>query len=162
MSRRQCFTSGVLFPRVSVLAAVLLWAGCSSSSSDGNDGSSPVTSPDSPRLEESLFVDLDGNGPDADDVVLLRFNKNVLVQGASIDGFETERATESFGTDAVLRQALPGSDRVEIVLGDDPELTPGDSSTPGVTEVNIARSGAGIVQAGINCKSAAVELHGLR
>ena len=71
MSRRQCFTSGVLSSRVSGLAAVLLWAGCSSSSSDGNDGSGPATSPDSPRLEDALFVDLDGNGPDADDVVLV-------------------------------------------------------------------------------------------
>ena len=91
-----------------IFAAAWLAAGCSSGDSD----SSSAFPADSPRMTEAFFVDLDGNGPDQDDAVLLRFNRPVVVQGTSTLGLVTKDSTESFGDGAVLGQSLPGSDRV--------------------------------------------------
>jgi len=122
-----------------IFAAAWLAAGCSSGDSD----SSSAFPADSPRMTEAFFVDLDGNGPDQDDAVLLRFNRPVVVQGPSTQGLITKDSTESFGDGAVLGQSLPGSDRVEVILGDGPVLAPEGASPEGATELNVAGAGVG-------------------
>src|SRR5262245_8625797 len=130
--------------RRSVFGAILLFAGCSN---DDTNRAAPGKAPrESPRLLQASFIDPDGNGPDEGDVLVMRFDREVLVQGATIQGFVTSRDTDSFGDGAVLRQSVPGSDRVEITLGEDPILSPAPASPSGATKVNIAESGAGVVE----------------
>jgi DNA-binding beta-propeller fold protein YncE len=127
-----------------VFGAILLAAGCSNK--DANRAAPGKAPPESPRLLQAIFIDPDGNGPDEGDILVLRFDREVLVQGSTIQGFVTSRDTDSFGDNPVLRQSVPGSDRVEITLGQDPVLSPAPVSPSGATKVNIAASGAGVIE----------------
>jgi DNA-binding beta-propeller fold protein YncE len=131
-----------LLPFASFLTALAL-AGCADSSTDRLGGAqAPDT--DSPRLQSTVFIDSDLDGVDVQDALVLQFHRPVVLQGSSIQGFRTDSLGESFGAGAEFRQSLPGSDRVEMLLGDDPVLTPGDAGSSSVTRINVAASGAGI------------------
>ncbi|HVR76355.1 MAG TPA: NHL repeat-containing protein [Planctomycetota bacterium] len=117
--------------------------GCDTSSSNSNLAGFDR---DSPHITQALFVDVDGNGSDEDDVIVLTFDRGVVVQGNSIAGLTTRSGSDTFGDGASLRQSVAGSDRVEVILGEDASLSPGPSTLAGATRVNIARAGSGPIQ----------------
>ena len=124
--------------------AILLFSACSNR--DAHRAVPGKAPPESPTILQAVFVDVDGNGPDEGDILVLRFDHDVLVQGSTIQGFVTARGTDSFGENPVLRQSVPGSNRVEITLGKNPVLSPAAVSPAGATKVNIAASGAGVIE----------------
>lgn len=115
---------------------------------DEGDLDAPGPIPEgSPRLVEASFIGIGGQTPVAGDTVVLRFDRSVVVQGRSTSGFSFARPGDTFGIDAALGQSVPGSDRVEIRLGDGAVLVPGDPGVdPDVTLANIAYSGSDLVQ----------------
>lgn len=100
---------------------------------------------DAPRLVEVRLVDGDDDGIDGDDVIVLTFDRDVILLGSDLGGFVLESDRDSFGEGALLRQSVPGSALVEMLLGENPQLLAGGASTSGVSRVNIADSGAGVV-----------------
>lgn len=96
--------------------------GCSTGSSGGDSGSS-----NGPAITSAQYIDLDGNGVDEDDLLVLTFERGVFITSATINSIDLVTAGDSLGTGATQNQSVPGSDRVEVTLGASPTLFPGSS-----------------------------------
>ncbi len=126
---------------ISTLGLVLLLAtGCGDSGGLERSRSAPR---DAPRIVESTLIDENQNGVDEGDKVVIRFNREVFTNDDDVTAILPVNLQETFGEGAVLLQSLPGSDRVEIVLGSSPLLFPGPAGIQGVTRIDIA-FGAGL------------------
>ena len=121
-----------------VLALSGLW-GCGSGGNQITLPAIPIFA-DDPKITEANFIDEDGNGVDVGDKILLRFDANVYVIGKDLTGILLDKAADTFGVNAVLRQSSPGSLFVEITLGDAPSFSPGPAA-PGVSALDIGDDG---------------------
>ncbi len=88
-----------------------------------------------PRITVVEFIDVDGNDVDEGDVLVFTFDGVVRIVSTFANAFAFNLDTESFGTGATLSQTVPGSTRIELVLGTDPNIE------PDVTRLNIKSSG---------------------
>jgi DNA-binding beta-propeller fold protein YncE len=133
-------------PGAFFLALGALIFGCSQGTNETGFFRGSTAPRNAPRPVEARFVDVDGNGPDEGDVVLLTFHRAVVLVGSRPTAIVARGAAETLGEGARLQQSLPASTVVELVLGRDPVLVAGTPSTAGVTRLNVAASGEGLVR----------------
>jgi sugar lactone lactonase YvrE len=128
--------------RLGWIAALALAAspGCKEAK-DRNVGNVVHGPEDAPRVAEAVWVDEDQNGVDPGDLLLIRFTREVFVHGSDVAAIGPESSAETLGDDALLCQSVPGTDRVEIRLGDDPILAPGAAGQSGATRINVNADG---------------------
>lgn len=120
--------------RLALFAAVAcgLSSGCDTGSSSG--GSSAGSS--GPRLSTAQFIDVDGNGVDQGDLLVLTFDASVFIGSEAVLAFEPDFAMDSLGTSPQQRQSIPGSNRLELILG------AGASFTPGASGIQVKATGS--------------------
>ncbi|MCA8961964.1 MAG: hypothetical protein KDC38_15670, partial [Planctomycetes bacterium] len=121
-------------PLVTVLA---LMAGCRNGST-----SDPQTSGSNsgPQTQSVRYVDLDANGVDSGDVLIVTFDDVVTLLSTSTNAFAFNSALDTLGTGATTEQTVPVSRRVTITLGS------GASFTPDSSVFDIRSSGAAQIQ----------------
>jgi hypothetical protein len=113
-------------------------AGCDDGSGDSTD---LVVPEDAPRIVDASIVDVGADGIDAGDVAVIRFDRDVILRSETFNAIVPDDLSESFGEGAVQQQSVPGSDTIEVLLGDGPSLAP----APGGTRINVV-FGSGVVQ----------------
>ena len=123
--------------------------GCDYSSSRGGGNTPSSVASNAPRLSTATLVDIDGGGPSEGDVVLLRFDRPVVLNSSSdgdtITTIRPDLPTDTFGADAREGQSVPGSGLLELVLGEDPELLAGDPGDAGITKINVVNGSGRVV-----------------
>ncbi len=100
-------------------------AGCSGGSTGGLGGPTNTTGP---LVIAAQYVDVDGNGVDGGDIIVVTFGSSVRIISASVASFRFDSDLDSFGSGAVLSQTIPNSERVEILLGSGADLVPAVST----------------------------------
>ena len=128
------------FLALAFVPATLFWGtGCDTSG--GGHPSGIRFSGDAPRIVGASYIDADDNGVDRGDVVVLQFNQGVILSGSRVAGLGFEIDEETLGDGATQQQSVPGSDRVEVFLGEDPML----GLANGETEINVVL-GRGVIE----------------
>ncbi|MEM7165071.1 MAG: NHL repeat-containing protein [Planctomycetota bacterium] len=113
--------------RVVVGVALVLGLTSGFGCKNGSTGSSPSGSSIGPAVTSAQFVDLDSNGVDEGDLLVLTFEDGVFITSATINAVDLLTTGDSLGSGATQAQSVSGSDRVEITLGTSPTLVPGTS-----------------------------------
>ncbi len=80
-----------------------------------------------PQMTSVQYVDVDGNGVDDDDIVVVTFDDTVTITSTNANSFEFRSSFEGLGTGAQLSQSVPMSQRVEVTLGNSPMFFAGSS-----------------------------------
>jgi len=96
-SRRRSLRLGHRGATTMALCALLpgFFAACSGS---GGGGSGPTSaSQDAPRIVAVDWIDVDQNGADADDVLMLQFDREVVLQGNDVVGVAAVSDGDSLG-----------------------------------------------------------------
>ena len=97
--------------------------GCSNGSTDAPSG----TSGPGPVMTTAQFIDIDGNGVDEGDLLVVTFEEGVFITSATVTAIDLLTDGDSLGTNPSQNQSVPGSDRVEVTLGASPTFFPGTS-----------------------------------
>ena len=118
---------------VLALVSVLL-SGCNSGGGGSNGGIIPNTT--GPTVSTATYVDVDGNGVDGGDVVLVSFTEPVRLLSGSAFSFDLDDLLDTFGAGATMRQSVPTSEWVEVTLGAGADFVPG-LSTMDMREGNL-------------------------
>lgn len=120
---------------VSALSLIVIaaLAGCRGSSP--TPGATPANST-GPRVSAVNYIDLDGNGVDQNDLLVITFDEVVYISAGAISALEFASNFDSFGTDPEVYQSIPGSDTIEVVLGAAPFFAAGSSA------VNVVEAGS--------------------
>jgi hypothetical protein len=120
---------------------VAMLAACNYSASSGGSNAGLSVDENAPRLNAATLVEVDAGGPGEGDILVLTFDRSVVISGGDADGqviaIRADAASDTFGVGARQGQSVPGSRQVEIVLGEGPELFAGALDAPGITRINI-------------------------
>lgn len=116
-----------------VVAACLAIAGCNGSTSNFQ-GTPNATGPQITAVD---YIDVDANGVDAGDVLVVVFDSMVRRNSGTTASFAFESDMDTLGTGAVLTQSVPNSQRVEITLGSGADLVPAVSVLDARTGTNL-------------------------
>ncbi|MEE8143550.1 MAG: NHL repeat-containing protein [Planctomycetota bacterium] len=128
-----------------MLIAVAALAGCGGSSVTGTvNGTINSTGP---RISTVQFVDVDGNGVDAGDILIVTFEKVVYISSTSATAFEFSSSVDTLGSSPTMTQTVPGSTKVEVILGTDATLVAGTST------LNIGAQGGVNIRDATNTKA---------
>lgn len=122
---------------VSVLSIVVISAVAGCRGSDTSAGTTPVNS-NGPRITAVQYIDLDSNGVDADDIMIVTFDKAVYIGTGAESAFEFGSNFDALGTNASVVQSVPGSVRAEVTLGTAPSFVAA-SSTLDIVAAGSAR-----------------------
>ena len=129
--------------------SVAVLAACNYSSSSGGGSAGLSVDESAPRLNAAALVDVDAGGPGEGDIVVLTFDRSVVISGGESEGqvlaIHADAPSDTFGVGAQQGQSVPGSRQVEIVLGEDPELFAGALDAPGITRINIVNGSGRVV-----------------
>jgi len=126
--RGAAIPSGILLGLVALAAA-----GCSGGSSASSAGSNTT----GPRMTAAEYVDVDGNGVDSGDILVITFETAVRILSTSANSFDFDSALDAFGAGSTLSQSIPNSDRVEITLGAGTDFVPDVSTMDVRTGTNL-------------------------
>ena len=121
--------SGIILGLVAIAAA-----GCSGGTTSGTGQGTNDTGP---RMTAAEYVDVDGNGVDAGDILVITFETAVRIVSASVNSFDFDSALDSFGAGSALSQTIPNSERVEITLAAGTDFVPDVSTMDVRTGTNL-------------------------
>lgn len=129
-----------------VIGAGLL-GGCSSGST--SDSVNGLTNTTGPQITAVQFIDVDANGVDEDDLLVVTFNEAVYITSALVNAFEFDVTIDTLGTNPQQFQTVAGSTRVEIELGSSPNFQ------TGISLINVRSSGNKTIRdlSGISARS---------
>jgi hypothetical protein len=120
--RRGRAVGGAMLAAAIIISTI---AGCSGGSSSNFTNETNTTGP---RLVAAEYIDVDGNGVDGGDILVMTFETAVRIISASVSSFELDDPLDTFGTGAALSQTIPSSERTEIVLGNGADFVPASST----------------------------------
>jgi len=83
------------------------------------------------------FVDTDGNGVDAGDVLVVTLDEPVRILSSSAFSIQFESLLDDLGVAATLGQSIPNSDRVEVILGSGADFVPDVSTLDMRSGINL-------------------------
>ena len=118
---------------VCLLTLGVIAVGCSGSRS--SDGFNSGNNNSGPLITDVDYIDVDSNGVDVGDVIVMTFDQSVRLLSSTANAFRFARSDDSFGTAPLQTQTVPGSNSIEILLGTAPLFVAGASS------VNIKNAG---------------------
>ncbi|MFQ5654281.1 MAG: hypothetical protein ACE5GW_06085, partial [Planctomycetota bacterium] len=109
---------------VILMSVALLGPGCAGGSSDAIQG---ILNTTGPRVTQVQYIDVDGNGVDENDLLVVTFEKAITISSTSAGAFGFDNILDSLGSAPTISQSIPRSDKVEILLGSGADLVPGAS-----------------------------------
>lgn len=96
----------------------IVGAGCRNSSSSSTTSATGT----GPAVATVQFVDVDGNGVDEGDLLVITFADSVFITSAEATAYVFDSTLDTLGTSPQQFQTVPGSRRVEVVLGASPSF----------------------------------------
>ncbi|MFN0060513.1 MAG: NHL repeat-containing protein [Planctomycetota bacterium] len=103
-----------------VVAGIAL-AGCNGSGTANSI--SGVNNTTGPQMTSVRYIDIDADGIDADDIVVISFDRVVTITSNTVSAFQFASSLDTFGTDALMTQSVPNSTSVEVTLGSAPDFS---------------------------------------
>ena len=136
LGARNAGRAAVLFSMLLLPAALISLAGCHGGSTSNTGGG--ILNSTGPLVTSAQYIDVDGNGVDGGDVIVVTFNTVVRTLSGALASFDFLSTLDSFGTGAAVTQTIPNSDRVEITLGAGADFVPSVSMLDIRNSVNVA------------------------